>query len=165
MTGQDFERSIVHAFNDYASNYGENLVAYRHYQMRYQPQLFDVLVDSHCSELYLAIECKSIDPKTVNSIYFKQHFSTIKGVHQIDRENNWLSLSGRYGFLCVELRSYDGKRTRCFFVPYDFVVQRFKRGDVGISFDEIVECPCCTKSAGKYIFDDEFISYAFLSEE
>lgn len=39
MTGQDFERKIVHAFNDYAEGYKKRLVAYRHFQMRYQPQL------------------------------------------------------------------------------------------------------------------------------
>ena len=54
MTGQDFERSMVHAFNDYAETYGKKLVAYRHFQMRYQPQLFDVLVDSRPNEFYLA---------------------------------------------------------------------------------------------------------------
>ena len=75
MTGQDFERMMVHAFNDYAETYGKKLVAYRHFQMRYQPQLFDVLVDARPNEFYLALECKSIDTASVNQVYFKKHFT------------------------------------------------------------------------------------------
>lgn len=99
MTGQDFERSMVHAFNDYAETYGKKLVAYRHLQMRYQPQLFDVLVDSRPNEFYLALECKSIDTASVNQVYFKKHFNWKNGICQITRESDWLSLSGRNGFL------------------------------------------------------------------
>lgn len=157
MTGQDFERSIVHAFNNYASNYDTKLIAYRHLQTRYQPQLFDVLVDSEDRSFYFAIECKSIDPKTVNSIYFKQHFSTVKGVHQLERENNWLSLSGRHGLLLVELRATEGKRTTCFCVPFGFCIACFQGGDVGLTFNTLIKFPRCVKSAGKYNFDDVFM--------
>ena len=69
MTGQDFERSMVHAFNDYAESYEKKLVAYRHFQMRYQPQLFDVLVDSRFNEWYLAVECKSVNPNQTQGLY------------------------------------------------------------------------------------------------
>ncbi len=108
MTGQDFERKIVHAFNDYADNYDKKLIAYRHLQSRYVPQLFDVLVDSWCSEFYFAIECKSVQASQTQGIYFKQHFSTTKGVHQLVREDAWLNLSGRNGVLAVEVRGGPG---------------------------------------------------------
>ncbi len=157
MTGQDFERSIVHAFNDYAETYGKKLVAYRHFQMRYQPQLFDVLVDSRPNEFYLALECKSIDTSSVNQIYFKKHFTWKAGVCQIARESDWLSLSGRNGFLVVELRGGRGERFRCFFVPWRVVYNNFNAGYPGIVAEVVCSCPCCVKSGGKYTFDDDFM--------
>ncbi|DBA35255.1 TPA_asm: hypothetical protein vir530_00031 [dsDNA virus vir530] len=157
MPGQEFERDMVHAWNNYAATYGKKLVAYRHYQMRYQPQLFDVLVDSRPNEFYLALECKSIDPTTVPQLYFKQHFSSPKGIHQVVRESEWLSLSGRNGFLVVELRRGRGKRTSCFFVPWRSVAYNFKAGLLGIDSEIITRCPACDKRAGKYTFDDEFV--------
>lgn len=157
MTGQDFERSIVHGFNDYARDYNVKLIAYRHLQMRYQPQLFDVLVDSINPSLYLAIECKSIDASKDHAIYFTQHFSKTKGVHQLEREENWRELSGRTGYLAVELRNHIGKRSVCFFVPLKFVFIEYSLGRKGIPVDDISKYPSCRKVSGKYIFDDEFI--------
>jgi hypothetical protein len=157
MTGQDFERSMVHAFNGYAETYCKKLVAYRHLQIRYQPQLFDVLVDSRPNEFYLALECKSIDVDSVKQIYFKKHFNWKNGICQITRENDWLSLSGRNGFLAVELRGRLPFRTRCFLVPWRVVYNNFSAGYPGIVAEVVCSCPCCIKSGGKYTFDDEFV--------
>ena len=157
MTGQDFERSMVHAFNDYAETYGKKLVAYRHLQMRYQPQLFDVLVDSRPNEFYLALECKSIDISSVKQVYFKKHFNWKNGICQITRESDWLSLSGRNGFLAVELRGGRGERTRCFLVPWRVVHNNFRAGYPGIVAGVVCSSPFCVKSGGKYTFADEFV--------
>ena len=157
MTGQDFERSIVHAFNGYAETYSKKLVAYRHYQMRFQPQLFDVLVDSGLPGLYLACECKSIDASKDHSIYFTQHFNRSGGVHQVERESNWLDLSGRVGYLVVELRKYSGNRSACFFVPWSYLKGEYCLGRSGLSNDDIESYPSCNKAAGKYTFDDDFV--------
>lgn len=163
MTGQDFERSIVHAFNGYAETYAKKLVAYRHYQMRFQPQLFDVLVDSGLPGLYLACECKSIDASKDHSIYFTQHFNRSGGVHQVERESNWLELSGRTGFLVVELRNYEGKRSACFFVPWEYLKGEYCLGRTGLSNDDIIAFSGCRKAAGKYTFDDEFADNVFFT--
>lgn len=158
MTGQDFERKIVHAFNDYADNFSKKLIAYRHLQTRYTPQLFDVLVDSRGNEFYFAIECKSVQPSQTQGIYFKQHFSTTKGVHQLVREDAWLNLSGRNGILAVEVRGCAGKRSKVFFVPWITVMSNFNAGRVGLPSDLITGCPCCVSAGGKYLIDDDLMS-------
>jgi hypothetical protein len=157
MPGQTFERDMVHAWNEYANRRGRKLIAYRHLQTRYQPQLFDVLVDTRGMDLYLALECKSIDTNSVDRLYFKKHFSWTKGVCQIQRETDWLNMSGRNGFLVVEARRGVGKRTTCFFVPWRVVEHAFKVGEPGIWPDQLTWTACCDKRQGKYIFDDEFI--------
>ena len=157
MTGQDFERKIVHSFNDYADNYNKKLVAYRHFQMRYQPQLVDVLVDSRFNEWYLAVECKSVQPSQTQGLYFKQHFSWKDGVCQLQREDDWLSLSGRNGILAVEVRAGKGQRSKTFFVPWITVMSNFNHGRVGLPSDLITGCPCCVSSGGKYLIDDDLM--------
>ena len=157
MTGQDFERSVVHAFNDYAELYTKKLVAYRHIQMRYQPQLFDVLVDSRANEFYLAIECKSIDPNTVDKLYFKKAFNWKNGECQVVRETDWLSRSGRNGFLVVELRRGRPNGTSAFFVPWRVVDHAFRTGRPALEQEQITYAPSLKKRGDKYTMDDDFI--------
>jgi hypothetical protein len=157
MPGQSFERDIVHAFNDYSTNYKVKLIAYRHLQFRYQPQLFDVLVDCRGNELYLALECKSIDANSVDKLYFKKHFTWVKGVCQVVRESDWLNLSGRNGFLVVELRRGRGKRVSAFFVPWRVVWSAFMADFPCIEAEQITYYPCIDKQGAKYVLDDEFI--------
>lgn len=164
MTGQDFERALVHAFNDHGVLYKINLVAYRRIQTRYQRQLFDVLVDSEHDEFYLALECKSIDASKDKTLNFRQHFHVSKGVHQLNLEYDWLSLGGRHGFLAVELRSFPTKRSTCYLLPFRDVYGEFAVGRPSLSLDYILDYPCCTKQGGKYIFDDQFIQEV-LSQE
>lgn len=157
MPGQSFERDIVHAFNDYFERSKVKAVAYRHYQMRYQPQIFDVLVDSRRNELYLAIECKSIDTQSVGCIYFSQHFSWKNGVCQVERENEWLERAGRNGFLVVEARRGIRKRTTVFFVPWRSVWYAFERGVSSIDEEQITYCPAIDKQGGKYFIEEDFM--------
>ena len=157
MPGQSFERDIVHAFNLYAETKNLHFIAYRHYQMRFQPQLFDVLVDSRSNELYLALECKSIDTSSAPGLYFKKHFTWQKGVCQVERESHWLKMSGRNGFLVVEARRPKPNKTGAFFVPWHSVEHVFRSQEPIIHSDLITNCPYCPKAAGKYTFDDDFM--------
>lgn len=158
MTGQDFERSIVHAFNDYAELYNKRLVSYRHIQMRFQPQLFDVLVDSRANEFYLALECKSINPDTVDKLYFKKAFNWKNGECQVVRETEWLNRSGRNGFLVVELRRSRKYGTTAFFVPWHVVSHCFTSGRPALEQEQITYSPSLKKRGGKYTMDDDFVS-------
>jgi hypothetical protein len=157
MPGQSFERDMVHAFNDYFSRCKIKAIAYRHYQMRYQPQLFDVLVDSRRNELYLAMECKSIDTQSVSCLYFKKHFSWKGEVCQVERESDWLDKTGRNGFLVCECRRGSRKRTTAFFVPWRTVWYCFERGSPSIDEQQITYCPGVDKQGGKYIIEEDFM--------
>ena len=164
MTGQDFERALVHALNDHALLYKINLIAYRRIQTRYQRQLFDVLVDSEHEEFYMALECKSIDASKDKTLNFRQHFHVSKGVHQLNLEYDWLALGGRHGFLVVELRNFPSRRSTCYFLPFGYVYGEFSIGRPSLSVDDIVEFPSCVKQCGKYIFDDQLMQHV-LSQE
>jgi hypothetical protein len=155
MPGQTFERDMVHAFNDYFERCKVKAIAYRHYQMRYQPQLFDVLVDSRRNELYLAMECKSIDTNSVSGLYFKKHFSWKGEVCQVERENTWLERAGRNAFLVVEARRGKNKRTTVFFVPWRIVWYSFSRGYPSLEGDQITYCPAIDKQGGKYLIEED----------
>mgnify|MGYP003429939419 CR=1 FL=1 len=157
MPGQDFERSIVHAFNDYSTNYAVPLIAYRHLQFIYNPQLFDVLVDGLGLSRYLALECKSIDANDLDRLYFKKHFSWTKGVCQVERESAWLKLSGRFGFLVFEARAGRGQRTSSYFVPWSVISTAFYEGENGVKAEVIQSYPKIDKQGGKYVFDDQFM--------
>jgi len=157
MPGQEFERLLVHSFNNYFDLTGIHAIAYRHYQMRYQPQLFDVLVDSRANELYLALECKSVDTSSVPGLYFKKHFSWKNGICQVARETDWLTQSGRNGFLVVEARRPKPYKHCAFFVPWRVVHRYFVTGKPIIPSDHITSCPSCEKRGGAYTFDDDFM--------
>jgi len=153
MPGQVFERDIVHAFNDYFGSYDIRALAYRHFQMRYQPQLFDVLVDSADPAYYLAIECKSVDSTTVPGLYFKKHFSWQGGVCQVTRESAWLRSTGRTGLLAVEVRRPNRCPSAAYFVPWSVVTHHFDSGHPGIPADSILCCPFVERHGGKYTIE------------
>ena len=125
--------------------------------MRFQPQLFDVLVDSRANEFYLAIECKSINPYTVDKLYFKKAFNWKNGECQVVRETEWLSRSGRNGFLVVELRRPRPLGTSAFFVPWHVVTHAFKSGRPALEQEQITYAPHLKKRGGKYTMDDDFV--------
>ncbi len=157
-TGQDFERSIVHAFNDYFNLNGIKALAYRRLQTRYQPQVFDVLVDSRGNELYLAIECKRVDSDAYDSIYFSSHFHKGNGKCQIDYETDWLDVTGRNGFLAIESWSPSHRSRKAFLVPWRIVDYHYQRGDPNIPQSVITSCPCLIRQGGKYVIDDSDMS-------
>lgn len=166
MTSQAFERDIVNAFNRYFSTSCIDALAYRRIQTRYQPQQFDVLVDSYDRTYYLAIECKSIDVHSTGSLYFSQHFHNSAKGHQVELENRWLNNTGRLGFLVVEARRGSGHRTSCYFIPWRFVYRQFAAGKPGINSSDIVSYPCLYKSDGIYLIDNTFItSLTTVSQE
>ena len=100
----DFEWALAAALNSFFEREGVQAIAYRLKQSRFASQLVDILVDSRNPEYYLAIECKSLDARKTKSLYFKQHFSSAAGNHQLERETEFIIRSGRKGILAVELR-------------------------------------------------------------
>ncbi|NMC34960.1 MAG: hypothetical protein GYA36_21270 [Veillonellaceae bacterium] len=157
MPSQSFERQIVAALNDCFRRQGLRAVAYRNYQMKYTDQLFDAFVDSRGNELYMAIECKSVDTSTTNVLYWKRYFSWAEGVCQFQRETAWLDLSGRNGWLVVEARRGKGSRNSAFWVPWRIPYANWQSNLPGITSDQIISCPSIERQDGKYRIDDDFL--------
>jgi Holliday junction resolvase len=156
----DFERDIVHCINNYLETRGISGFAYRLKQSKYSAQYIDVLVDSLDPRYYLAVECKSIRGK---KIYFTQHFHQDKNaVHQIDAISDFLSKTGRRGFLAVEFRAGSGKAKEAFLMPWTEVVN-FYQTRAGISIEDFRITTCLLRNSDGYsirdlypkVFDEE----------
>ncbi|MCL7413945.1 MAG: hypothetical protein M8353_10090 [ANME-2 cluster archaeon] len=148
----EFERHLVKSFNIYFEENGIKGIAFRLKQHRFTHQFLDVIVDSLHPDYYLGIECKSIaTDKGAKTLYFTQHFTTDKeGAHQVDRMSDYLRLSGRKGFLAVELRQGAGTGRAAFAIPWKVVTDRFESGEPGLKVDEIREFPEIQRSRGLY---------------
>ena len=137
----DFERALVSALNSFFKKDGIAAIAYRLKQSRFSAQLMDILVDSKNPEYYLAIECKSLDARKTRSLYFKQHFSLAAGAHQMTRETEFITRSGRQGILAVELRHGVGKARTAHLVPWGQIFQSYNAGKTGFSLRDIEITP------------------------
>lgn len=147
----DFEWALAAALNAFFKKDGIPAIAYRLKQSRFSTQFMDILVDSKIPEYYLAIECKSLDARKTRSLYFKQHFSTAAGAHQLARETEFITLSGRQGILAVELRYGAGKSRTAHLVPWGQIYQRFSAGKAGLSLRDIETNPPLERKEGSYL--------------
>ena len=146
----DFEWAMVSSLNSFFTREGIAAIAYRLRQSRFATQLADILVDSKIPEYYLAIECKSLDARKTRSLYFKQHFSMAAGAHQIDRETDFITRSGRQGILAVELRHGVGKSRTAHLVPWGLIFDRYNEGGTGITLQEVQVNPTLERKGGAY---------------
>jgi hypothetical protein len=146
----DFEWALTAALNSFFEKEGISAIAYRLKQSRFASQVMDILVDSRMPEYYLAIECKSLDARKARSLYFKQHFSSAAGAHQLARETEFLARSGRQGILAVELRYGAGKPRMAYFIPWGQVYQSYESGRVGLTREEIETNPALERKGGAY---------------
>lgn len=147
----DFEWALTHALNEFFEKNGIAAIAYRLKQSPFSTQFMDILVDSKIPEYYLAIECKSLDARKTRSLYFKQHFSVASGGHQMARETEFITRSGRQGILAVELRHGVGKARTAHLVSWGQVYQRFSEGKAGLSLQDIEINPPLERKTGSYL--------------
>lgn len=146
----DFEWALTSALNSFFEKEGIAAIAYRLKQSRFVSQVMDILVDSRMPEYYLAIECKSLDARKTRSLYFKQHFSSAAGAHQLARETEFIARSGRQGILAVELRRGAGTARTAHFIPWGLVYQSYDAGKSGLTLDEIQANPALERRGGAY---------------
>jgi hypothetical protein len=146
----DFEWALTNALNAFFEKDGIAAIAYRLKQSRFSTQFMDILVDSKTPEYYLAIECKSLDARKTRSLYFKQHFSMAAGGHQMARETQFITRSGRQGILAVELRHGAGKARTAHLVPWGQIYQSFEAGKAGLSLRDIEVNPPLEREGGAY---------------
>ena len=146
----DFERDIVHCLNRYFATHHRQGFAYRLKQHKFSTQYVDVLVDSLDPRYYLAVECKSISGK---KLYFTQHFHVDrKKIHQVDAISEFLSRTGRTGFLAVEFRFGAGTPKEAYLVPWDLVRQHFAKNE-GISLDHCRAAIVLSRSGEEYTLE------------
>ncbi|MGV8175178.1 MAG: hypothetical protein ACP5OU_05695 [Methanothrix sp.] len=146
----DFEWALTNALNAFFEKDGISAIAYRLKQAPFAAQFMDILVDSKIPEYYLAIECKSLDARKTRSLYFKQHFSLAAGGHQMARETEFITRSGRQGILAVELRHGAGRARTAHLVPWGQVYQSFAEGKTGLSLRDIEVNPPLEREGGAY---------------
>jgi Holliday junction resolvase len=129
----DFEREIVNCLNRFFKMHHIQGFAYRIRQSRFTNPCVDVLVDSPNPSCHLAIECKSILDK---KLYFSQHFAVDRNkVHQVDAISDFLTRTGRIGYLAAEYRQGPEKSCEGFLIPWPVVVGHFTTGK-GITVED-----------------------------
>ena len=146
----DFEWALTNALNAFFEKDGVAAIAYRLKQSPFAAQFMDILVDSKTPEYYLAIECKSLDARKTKSLYFGRYFSRAAGAHQLSRETEFITRSGRQGILAVELRRGAGKARTAHLVPWGQIIQCFSAGRAGLTLAEIVDNPPLERKGGNY---------------
>ena len=146
----DFEWALTHALNAFFEKDGVAAIAYRLKQSPFSAQFMDILVDSKTPEYYLAIECKSLDARKTKSLYFGRYFSRAAGAHQLSRETEFITRSGRQGILAVELRRGAGKARTAHLVPWGQIYQSFSEGKSGLSLRDIEINPPLERERGVY---------------
>lgn len=143
----DFEREIVHCFNRFFEERHIRGFAYRLKQHKFSTQYVDVLVDCLNPSYYCAIECKSIMDR---KLYFTQHFhADKKKVHQVDAISEFLTRTGRAGFLALEFRPGGGKPNEAYLIPWAVVLDHY-RDNRGISIEDSRQGIPLARSGGIY---------------
>jgi len=145
----DFEREVVHCFNDFFVVHHIRGFAYRLKQHKFSTQYVDVLVDCINPSYYCAVECKSILDK---KLYFSQHFhADKKNVHQVDAISDFLAKTGRAGYLAVEFRA-SGKPNEAYLIPWSVVREHFSANQ-GINLDDARSQIALKRSHGTYVLE------------
>ena len=133
---QNFEIDLVNSFNSFFEQQNINAIAYRRKQAKFADQFCDILVDSKNPKFYLAIENKSINLNSSKKLYFSQHLHA-NDRNQIEKISEFLKKSGRKGFLALEIREGKGRPKKAYLIEWNYILSQIKKGEAGISLDEI----------------------------
>jgi|WetSurMetagenome_2_1015567.scaffolds.fasta_scaffold38551_5 hypothetical protein len=145
-----FESELTKALNACLRAEKVNAIAYRHFEHKKNEQLFDILIDNRGVELYFAIECKSVDYSQYKRLYFSSAFSCTDAGHQIERESEFLKMSGRAGILAVELRNMEDRRKRCLLIGWPSVIKHWNQDEKGIDLRDLSKFMVIERKAGLY---------------
>ncbi|MGB9177280.1 MAG: Holliday junction resolvase [Methanoregula sp.] len=92
-----------------------------------------MFVDSLNPSSYLLIECKSILGRKLS---FSQHFPVDGNkINQVVAISNFLTKTGRIGYLAVEFRKGPGKAGETFLIPWPMVIGHYV-ADKGIAIED-----------------------------
>lgn len=152
-SGISFERALVSALNRSFIELDLPALAYRRLAPPGMIQECDVVVDSYIGELFMGIECKSVRSERSPVLYWSSAFSTVDGVHQIDRESEWLRRTGRAGYLAVEIRGGKGVPREAHMVPWRIVAGLKRKVATGISLETVRKYPALDRDGTQYNTD------------
>ncbi len=158
--GQQFERDIVKAFNDFFTESGVNGYAYRLKQTKFVPQDMDILVDSLNRHYYLGIECKS---RTINKNHSGLFFDdNIK--NQVSKQVNFLAKTGRKGYFAVEylteVVSHQKRKRTTVLIPHGDIYKLILAGHKVLTIEDILKYPVLQYAQGRYKIPEELQFYA-----
>ena len=137
MPRNNLELKIINLYNRYLEYANISGLAYRHRQSRFVSQFCDIFVDSLNPHFYLAIECKSVDARSVKTLYFKSHFHGTGKDSQIERLYEFCQITGRQGKIAIEQRFGVGHRTIIHILPLSYVYQKYIEGYAGFKLVEL----------------------------
>ena len=154
------EANLVNSLNSFFIKENIKAFAYRQYQSKFgRGQVADILCDSLDKRFYFMIEAKSMNTsKGVKTFNFKARFDESKEGFQLERENAFCDLTGRKGFLVLELRNGAGKSRDCYFIPLDKVYSLWKSGEKSLKMKDIINYKKLKREKGKYIIDEKIFN-------
>lgn len=116
----------------------------------------DILSDSLDRRFYLAIEAKSMDISDRNqNLNFKSRFTCTNNIHQLEHESFFCELTGRTGWLVIELRRGAGKPRKCHVIDLNSACYKHKAGEKSLKLAEILDSPEINRVGGKYVVEEE----------
>lgn len=148
--GKQFESDLNRTINKLFLETSTRAISWRHFEYKMNAQMFDIFVDSRGVELYLAIECKSIDYRKTKSLNFKHHFHTNGDEGQIPEEDHFLWLSGRAGIVAVELRNCDGNKKRMVLFEWPQIYHDWKSGATSIDLKDLSKYHMIDRKCGEW---------------
>ena len=162
--GYSFEYAIKRALEAHLLHYDIKGHVRREFQHFANFLGTDITVDTLDRNLYIAIECKSIDlnkPSNKNRHTFPALFHTRKdGRTQFDTITDYLEDTGRSGYLCVELKrgTWCGMQfqTQAFFMPWCDVEDIIRWVPRAISINDVCKYPALCYSHQKYTIPQGF---------
>jgi hypothetical protein len=156
------ENEIVKALNFFYHSNNIKAYAYRFPQSERKMQKgvsnqpCDILSDSSNSKYYIAIEAKSMDISDKNqNLNFKSRFTCTNNIHQLEHESFFCELTGRTGWLVIELRRGAGKPRKCHVIDLNSVCHKYKAGEKSLKLVEILTSPEINRVGGKYVVGEE----------
>lgn len=132
------ESLVVNKLNRYYEKNKIQAYAYRNLQAKFREQPTDICVDSRTNNRFLAIEVKSKRGK--RALNFKSDFTINKdNVHQLERQVEFATLTGRIPFVVLYCRQGRGKKVLIYVFDSRKLLKRMKTGTKSIlskEFDE-----------------------------
>lgn len=151
--GKEFENRLMDALEDWVGDDGVPMIRRQQQAMRrgkfQAAQEVDIFVDSPTADYYIGIEAKSRDASSKKGRYGFYLSGLNPG--QFKGQQAYATKSGRDVIVACEARNWHGGDDYAYLVPLDLFIQREKRNDVKVSWDDIVYYGAFIGRNGEYV--------------